>query len=324
MELNKRKSLVAKILLFLTTIVWGSSFAILKDTLETLPMYFVLTVRFLGSALILAVVFFRKWKSVTFDVVWRGGVTGVVLAGAYITQTIGLTRTTPGTNAFLTATYSVMVPFMMWAITKKAPTTFNVVAALLGIVGIGLVSFDGGLSGFSFMGEGMGVICSVFFALQIIFIAVFGKGKDSILFTTFELLGCGVVMLVTYLITEVNVPISFDVDGIWKVGYLTVIGTAGALLAMTWGLENTETNGASLIMSLEAVFGVAFGIILYKEEVTVQKGVGFAVIFLALLVSEYFNVIFEDWKNKRKEKMQNQYPKIQNMQQNSTNDKLND
>ncbi len=302
MELSKRKSVIAKVLLFLTTIVWGSSFAILKDTLETLPMYFVLTIRFLGSGIILAVVFFKKWKDFTFDVVWRGGITGVVLAGAYITQTIGLTHTSPGTNAFLTATYSVMVPFMMWAITKKAPTAFNILAAVLGVVGIGLVSFDGGLNGFSLMGEGMGVICSVFFALQIIFIAVFGKGKDSLWFTVFELLGCGVIMLVMYFITEINTPITFNFDGIWKVSYLTVIGTAAALLVMTWGLENTETNGASLIMSLEAVFGVVFGIILYNEEVTLQKGIGFGVIFIALLVSEYFNVVFENWKNNRTKK----------------------
>ena len=293
-----RKSLVAKLLLLFTTIIWGSTFVVLKDTLAELPMYFILTVRFLLGGILIGVAFPKKWKNFSWDIVWRGGITGVVLTGAYVTQTIGLNHTTPGTNAFLTATYAVMVPFAMWGITKKAPTIFNVLAAVLGLIGIGLVSFDGGLTSFKFMGEGMTLICGVFFALQIIFIAVLGKGKDSILFTVFELIGCGLCMLVLYLFTDVDQKIVIDFNSGWRLAYLTIMGTAFALLAMTWGMEHTNTSSASLIMSLEAVFGVIFSMLLYKEKVTLQVGIGFAVIFVALVVSEYVNEKYLERKSK--------------------------
>ena len=296
---EKKKSLIAKLLLLFTTIIWGSTFVILKDTLASLPMYFILTIRFLLGGILIAVAFPKRWKNFSWDIVWRGGITGVILTGAYVTQTIGLNHTTPGTNAFLTATYAVMVPFMMWGITKKAPTIFNVLAALLGFVGIGLVSFDGGLKGFNIMGEGMTLVCGVFFALQIVFIAILGKGKDSILFTVFELIGCGLCMLVLYLTTELDQEITLNFSASWKLVYLTVMGTAFALLAMTWGMEHTDTSSASLIMSLEAVFGVIFSIILYKEKVTLQVGLGFAVIFIALVVSEYVNSKYLEKKEKQ-------------------------
>ncbi len=298
METSKKKSLIAKIVLLITTIIWGSSFVVLKDTLQDLPMYFVLIIRFLGGGILLGIIFIKKWKNCDLSTVWRGGVTGIILAVAYITQTIGLKYTTPGTNAFLTATYVVMVPFMMWAVTKKAPTVFNIIAAVVAVIGIGLVSLDGANGGFNFMGEGMTIVCSVFFALQIIFIAVLGKGKDGILFTVFELLFCGIIMLIFYLVKERNIPIVFNFSSSWKLAYLTVLGTAFALLAMTWGLENNDTNSSSLIMSLEAVFGVIFGIIVYKEKITLQLGVGFALIFIALICSEYLNAKFIARKNK--------------------------
>ena len=39
-------------------------------------------------------------------------------------------------------------------------------------------------------------------------------------------------------------------------------------------------------MSLESVFGVAFSVLIYGEPLTVQLGVGFALVFGAVLLSE--------------------------------------
>ena len=285
-------SLIAKLALFTATIIWGSTFVILKNTIAELPIYFVLTVRFLLAPLILGAIMFKSWKNFSWSTVWRGGVTGIVLAAAYVTQTIGLKYTTPGTNAFLTATYSVMVPFMMWAFTRRKPTVFNVVAAILGVVGVGLVSFDGSFSSFNFMGEGMTLLCGVAFALQIICIATIGKGQDATQFTIFELLSCGLCMLVLYLALEYKEPIVLSGDAIFNLSYLTIMGTAVALFIMTWGMKYASASSSALIMSLEAVFGVIFSIIFYNEKLTWRVGIGFAVIFIAVIVSEYLGAKF--------------------------------
>lgn len=86
---------------------------------------------------------------------------------AYIFQTIGLKHTTPGTNAFLTTVYCVIVPFLSWAVSKKRPDIYNFIAAAICITGIGLVCLDGKMS-FSFLGEGFTLICGIFYALQIV------------------------------------------------------------------------------------------------------------------------------------------------------------
>lgn len=110
---------------------------------------------------------FKKWKLFNLKYLWTGAITGAFLGFAYIFQTIGLKHTTPGTNAFLTTVYCVIVPFLSWVVSKKRPDIYNFIAAAICITGIGLVCLDGKMS-FSFLGEGFTLICGIFYALQIV------------------------------------------------------------------------------------------------------------------------------------------------------------
>ena len=154
------KSGAAKVILFLSTIIWGSSFFVLKDTLDEVPPYFLLSFRFLVAAVLLGLICFRKWKLFNMTYLWQGVLTGVFLAFAYIFQTLGLQHTTPGTSAFLTTVYCVLAPLIGWAVTRKRPTLLNIAAAVVAVAGIGLVCLDGGI-GFTLKGEGYTLICGV-------------------------------------------------------------------------------------------------------------------------------------------------------------------
>ena len=105
-------------MLLVTAAIWGSAFIVLKDAIDGLPTFFVLAFRFLTGGALLAAVFFRSFKNIGLKVVLKGAATGAVVAAAYAVQTIGLKHTTPGMNAFLTAVYCVITPFMTWAVTR--------------------------------------------------------------------------------------------------------------------------------------------------------------------------------------------------------------
>lgn len=53
-----------------------------------------------------------------------------------------------------------------------------------------------------------------------------------------------------------------------------------------YGLKYTAPSAGALILSLEAVFGVLFSVLLGAEAVTLRLLLGFAVIFIAIVVSE--------------------------------------
>ena len=81
-------------------------------------------------------------------------------------------NTTPGKNAFLTATYCVIVPFAWWAIARKRPTAFNLIAAVLAVAGIGLVSLTGALEELSMgYGDFMTLVSALLFAIHIVYVS---------------------------------------------------------------------------------------------------------------------------------------------------------
>ena len=144
---HKESSVLARFaspLLILATIIWGSSFVVMKSSVDVLPTFWLLAIRFSFAALVLAVVFIRRWKVLDKQYLIGGTVMGFCLFLAYTFQTFGLEQTTSGKNAFFTAVYCVIVPFLYWFIAKRRPDRFNLIAAFLCIGGIALVSITGG------------------------------------------------------------------------------------------------------------------------------------------------------------------------------------
>lgn len=275
---------LAKPMIVCATLIWGSTFFMIKDAVDDVDPMFMLAFRFTLAAAVLAVVFWRRWKDVDWAYVWQGGVLGLLLGAAYIIQLFGLMGTTPGKNAFFTAVYCVIVPFLYWAVDRKRPTRWNVLAALLSVTGIGLVSWDGGLS--LALGDVLTLTAGFFLACHIIAVAKFVGGRDIFLLTIIQFAMVALMCWVGTAITR-GVP----VDGLpasawWVLLYLAIGSTAVALLFQNVGQKYTEPASAALLLSLEAPFGVLFSVLFGAERPTPLMYLGFCVIFLAMVCSE--------------------------------------
>ena len=295
---KKGLNLLGQLLMILATVVWGTSFFILKETIETVPTFFVLCLRFLPSGLILLLLFCKKTFKMGKGTLLRGALLGVILAGAYITQTHGLALTTPSRNAFVTSCYVVMVPFLTWFFFKKPPKNYNIISAITCLIGIGFVSFSSGFGDAkttALIGDGLTFICAIFYAFQIFLINVFqNKNDDAICLLSIELLTVGIICGLFSLIVEVPAQASvgnlqaFILNGeqILKIGYLTIICTLMAQGCQMFGQRFTTANQASIILSLESVFGTLFSVILGGESLTVLMVVGFIIVFISVLYNE--------------------------------------
>lgn len=277
--------IVAKLSLLLATLIWGSSFIIMKDALDDITTFYLLAIRFTGAFVLLGIVFWKKWRHVDKKVILAGFVMGTALIAAYAFQTFGLIETTPGKNAFLTAGYCILVPFLFWVISGVRPDKFNVLAAVLCIVGIGLVALDANLT----IGRGdlLTLVCCVFYALHIIVSAQFTRTMDVMLLTIGQFFFAALWSWVLAFLFEPPLAVTEMGTEIWLVlGYLCLFATAGALGLQTFGLKYTAPSAGALILSLESVFGVIFSIMVGAEAVTVRLMIGFAIIFFAIVVSE--------------------------------------
>lgn len=276
-------SILSKAALFGAAIIWGSSFFIVKNTVDVFSPHILLGFRFTIGCVLLSIIFFKKLKQLNFDYIWKGAIIGLCLFLAYSTQTLGITKTTPGKNAFLTAIYCVLVPFLFWIVDKNKPDVFNFLAAIICIAGIGMVSITGDFS--IGLGDALTLVGGFFYAAHMVSIAKFSKGKDPVLVTIVQFGFAAIFSWIVGLTFE-EMPTKLSFGSMTGMLYLAVFATTIALLLQNVGQKKTPPAAAAIIMSLESVFGVLFSVLFFGEKLTSRLVIGFTLIFLAVVISE--------------------------------------
>ncbi len=178
MEVEKwkiKKPVYADLSLLIVAMIWGGSgFVVTKNALDHVLPYYLLSFRFMISFFLMALVFFKRLKNINLEDFKAGFIIGIFLFLGFATQTVGLNYTTAGKQAFITATNVVMVPFIYWGISKKRPDKYEIIAAILCFIGIGILSFESGLK-MGYGGEFLTFLCAIFFAIHISAIGYFAK-----------------------------------------------------------------------------------------------------------------------------------------------------
>ena len=277
-----------KLMLLAATIIWGFAFVVMKDAVDVLPPAQLIGVRFFLTGLLMAAVFHRSLAGTLNGPCLKAGlVLAAVTFLAFWVQTVGLADTTPGKNAFLTAVYCVIVPFLYWFIAKRRPDKFNVLAAFLCIGGIALVSVTGSNASAFNLGDVLTLIGGFFFACHIVAVSKYSEGRDIFILTTLQFASFAIFSWIGVLVTQTTVsPSVFDQDMVLGLVYLVIFSSCGALLFQNIGQKYTAPATAAVLLSLEAPFGVLFSILLTDERPTALMFLGFALIFLAVVCSE--------------------------------------
>ena len=96
---NTQNRGIGRLSLLGATLIWGSSFIILKSTLDSVPTLWVLALRFTGAALLMALIGIKELRLLDRQYLLKGLGLGTALFAAYTLQTFGLEYTTPGKNA---------------------------------------------------------------------------------------------------------------------------------------------------------------------------------------------------------------------------------
>jgi drug/metabolite transporter (DMT)-like permease len=112
-------------------------------------------------------------------------------------------------------------------------------------------------------------------------------GKDIYLLTVLQFAFAGVYAWIGSFAFE-TIPVqALQAPAVFlPLAYLCVMPTTVALLFQNVGQIWSDPASASVILSLESVFGVLFSVVFYHDVVTGMMLAGFVVIFVAVLCSE--------------------------------------
>jgi len=291
------KSLPAKLALLLATIIWGSTFFIMEGTIQNIGIYWLLAIRFTLAALILALCLIKHLRVIDKGYLWRGAIMGVLVISAYIFQTYGLAdeATTPGKNAFLTAIYCVIVPFLSYPFTKVRPDRYNIVAAVICIMGITLISVTGNDFSSVCKGDLLTLLGGIFYSFHMVAVSAFSRNRNILLLTMLQFLFAGIIVWVPALTLEAF-PTNLPIGTVGAIIYLSIMATCLCYILQNAGQKFTEPSTAALILSLEAVFGVLFSVVFTSEALTLKVLTGFILVFVAILISEVKPNLFKIFK----------------------------
>lgn len=272
------------------TLIWGSTFVLIKAALRDASPLLLNAAR-MGLAAILLAIYYRKHLSgLTRPALWMGSVVGLFLYLGYAFQTTGLRLTTPSKSAFLTGVSTVLVPLVLLTFWRTKIHSWRAVGIFLALCGLFLMTVPAGPQGLADFakvsaGDLLSLACAFAFALQIVFL---GRGTQLFPFEQMAVLQIAVAAVLMAISAPLLEQPHMRLNGTVLAAILVtgVLGTAVAFTVQAWAQQFTPATHAALIFTLEPVFAWLTSFIVTGERLGFRSGAGAVLILAGIVVSE--------------------------------------
>lgn len=282
------------ILLVLVTIVWGSTFVVIKGIITEVNEYFLVFTRNLVAAI--PMVFFllikNKKELQHKPSIIRGGVLGLLLGIIYSSQVIGLQYTTAGHSAFITGIAVILVPVFLFLFWKEKFNKFEVVAILIVFFGVFLLTFTPGMK--VNFGDLITLLTAMTCALHFIFAGKFINKSEILALITYQFITATIVTLIAFIIFD-NQWNQLSDKAIYSILYLGLFGTLFCYFVYVWAQKFVKPMFIVLVFSLEPIFASIFGYYFISEIMNIKEMLGASLIISGIIFYKYkYNRIKND------------------------------
>ncbi|MCW2927796.1 MAG: permease [Thermoleophilia bacterium] len=281
-----RGELGAVVALLVMTAIWGSTFVIVKDTVEEMAIGSFLALRFAIATLVLVALVPRAVLRLDRTTVRAGVLLGILYGLGQVLQTWGLANTSPSISGFVTSMYVVFTPLIVAVLVRARVRATTWLAVAIALVGIGVLTVGGSAAGAGIgLGELLTLASAAIYAGHIVALGAWSAGRDAI--------GLSVVQLATVTVVALaSTPLDGRVDlppdgGAWlAVLYTAIAAGTLALLLQTWAQARIDPSRAAVVMMFEPVFAAGFAVIAGVEEPSLRMLVGGVLVLTSLYVVE--------------------------------------
>ncbi|MCW2808204.1 MAG: permease [Marmoricola sp.] len=282
---GSRVTLLATLALLAMTASWGSTFFLIHDLLDRVPVLDFLAVRFAIASVAILLVSPRAVRRLSRDRLRQAVLLGALYGVAQILQTTGLAHTAASVSGFITGMYVVFTPLLAAVLLRSRIGALTWGAVLLAIIGLGVLTLGDVSSGLGLRyGEALTLVSAGMYALHIV-----GLGAWS---STGDALGMSIVqcIVIAVICTGAAAPggiVLPERTGDWlSVVYMALFAGAAALLGQTWAQAHLPPTRTAIIMSMEPVFAALFAVLLGGESATSRMLLGGSLVLAAMLIVE--------------------------------------
>jgi drug/metabolite transporter (DMT)-like permease len=273
----------AEAALVFNTVVWGSTFVLVKEALASVSTVLFLALRFSLAALALAVLFRRSWshpRGLRRSIV-GGIVAGAFLFAGYLFQTVGLRFTTAPKSAFLTGMTTVMVPLLALCVYRTRPRLLEIVGVLTAMVGMGLMTLPAGSWSIG-RGDLITSLCAIAFAAHILTLGHFSGEASLEVLSVAQIATAAVLSLALFWWVETPY-LHWRPALVYAILVTGLLATALAFTIQAWAQRHTTSTRTALIFTLEPVFAWITSFVLMGESLS-ERGAAGALLILGGVV----------------------------------------
>lgn len=273
----------AELALLSVTVVWGLTFALVKRTLESVTPFVFMAYRFLLAFLVMLAASRRVVRDLDRRAAAAGCLLGLFLFAAYSFQTFGLKYTSAGNAGFITGLFVVFVPILSTLILKKKPGLLSLVSVAVAVVGLGFLSLQPGLRVNS--GDLLVLACAFTYSLHIIYMDRFVREHDLLLLTLVQMGVVAVLQAASALAFE-DLVLPRGWYAWMTIAVCGIFASAAAFFIQAWAQRHLSPVRTSVVLIMEPVFSVLFGMALLGERLTWRGWLGCGLMLAGMLISE--------------------------------------
>ncbi|MBW4696185.1 MAG: DMT family transporter [Lyngbya sp. HA4199-MV5] len=265
------------LLLVATTLVWGTTFPVVKETVVSISPMALIAVRFLLAALV-----FLPWlRRINARLLRDGVLLGIAYLASYITLTIGVETISAGRAAFVLSLNVILVPLFGLFLGRRLKR-MAVYAAGLAIAGIGIMSWEGGglsIGDFWVMGGALS------YAVYILLLEAATLRHPPLALSAVQLV---LVAGVTTIWAAPAIVVEWDaIASHWgQLLYLGLVVTATTTITQAIAQQWVSAHETALLYTLEPVFAAIFSFWLLGEQFGVRGLLGAGLVLIAMVLSQ--------------------------------------
>lgn len=272
---------LAGLALLAVTAIWGSTFFLIKDLIDRVPVIDFLGVRFALAAVVLLMLAPRTIGRLSPQVRRRSIAAGLIYGLAQILQTAGLAHTAASVSGFVTGMYVVATPVLAALIFGQRVTRLVWAAVAISTVGLAILSLRGFSVGY---GEFITFLSALLYALHIVALSRWTSAKDAYAMATIQMI---VIAAVCLIVAAPGGIVLAQTPRDWLViVYMALAASALAMLAQTWAQAHLSAPRTAILMTMEPVFAASFAIAFSTEQMSVRIVIGGALVLSAMLIAE--------------------------------------
>ena len=277
------KNLVYTPLLVGVTAVWGWTFVVVQDAISAYGVLGFLALRFALASVALVPLLLRMSRRTLLV----GAGIGLVLAVAYLFQTLGLLYTTPTNSGLITGLFVVFAPLTARAFFKVHVPRLVVAAVFLSLTGMLLLAGQSP-SGVR-IGDALTVVCAGALGLHIALLSRYAREHDAGSLALAQMLSMAILFSALWPFFE---PVAMPPrEVLFAIALTGIVASAGAFYVQTTVQQRIPAARVAIILTMEPVFAALFGYWLAGDRLSPVQLAGAALILSALFIGEVLPVL---------------------------------